>query len=289
MLARRLPTILPPMNLEERIEVTQLWSAAGFTIGRPGWLSERPFRAPHHSISEAGLIGGGSPIKPGEVSLAHKGVLFLDETPLLPRRVLESLRQPLEDREVIISRARQSVRMPSSFVMVAAANPCPCGWFGDPGRRCTCTHEEVQRYQSRLSGPILDRIDLVVEAPSVAPDALLSGPPGESSAAVRTRVLRARSRALERRVQVNAELSTEELRGATELTDGARAMIARAMERLTLSARMLARTLRVARTIADLSERARVDEHAIGEALRYRSPMGWGSRAGDRPARELAS
>jgi magnesium chelatase family protein len=289
MLSRRLPTILPPMTLDDQIEVTQIWSAAGLTIGRPGLLTERPFRAPHHSISEAGLIGGGTPIKPGEVSLAHHGVLFLDEIALLPRRVLDALRQPLEDRDVIISRARQSIRMPSSFLLVAAANPCPCGWYGDPARRCACTVEEVHRYQGRLSGPVLDRIDLIVEAPSVSPDALLSGPPGESSEVVRERVVRARARASDRRVPVNAVLSAEELRSASQLTDGGRAMVARAMERLTLSARMLARTLRVARTIADLTERERVDEQAIGEALRYRNLSGWGARTAERQPVGLAS
>jgi magnesium chelatase family protein len=272
MLARRLPTILPALTASEQIEVTKVWSAAGLTIGGAGLITTRPFRSPHHTISEAGLIGGGSTVRPGEVSLAHRGVLFLDELPELPRRVLESLRQPLEDREVTVARARHAIRLPASFMLVGAANPCPCGWLGHASRRCHCREEEIQRYAGRISGALLDRIDLVVEAPSLDADELLAEGEGEGSAPVRARVEQARALALSRAGRPNALLFGQRLRAHTALDKGARSLLRSAIERLQLSARSLERVLRVARTLADLAGRTAVDEAALAEALRYRRP-----------------
>jgi magnesium chelatase family protein len=276
MLARRLPSILPPLTPDERIEVTKIWSAAGLTLAGAGLVATRPFRAPHHSISSAGLVGGGAPIRPGEVSLAHCGVLFLDEMPELPRHILEQLRQPLEDREVMISRARQTVRMPAEVMLVGAANPCPCGWLGHASGRCRCRPEEVQRYAGRLSGPLLDRLDMVVEAAALPPETLMAAGGGEASDAVRARVSGARQRALERRGQPNARLGGAALRRQARLQDGAKQMLEAAVRALDLSARSLDRVLRVALTLTDLAERDEVDELALGEALRYRPPTHWG-------------
>jgi magnesium chelatase family protein len=274
MLARRIPTILPSLELEDLLEVTKIWSAAGLTIGR-SVLVDRPFRSPHHTISEVGLIGGGSPIRPGEISLAHHGVLFLDEMPELPRRVLEVLRQPLEDREVFISRARQSVRLPASFMLVGAANPCPCGWLGHPSGRCLCTEEAITRYIARISGALLDRIDMVVETPSLTADELMSEDESEPSATVRARVLAARSLALERSGRTNARLHGRKLRRAAALTGAVKALLANTIERQQLSARSLERTIRVARTIADLAGAGSVEEKHVREALLFRQPGTW--------------
>ena len=275
MLARRLPSILPDLTPDEQIEVTKVWSAAGLTIGRDGLLEARPFRAPHHTISEAGLIGGGSSVRPGEVSLAHQGVLFLDEMPELPRRVLESLRQPLEDKEVVIARARHVVRLPAAFMLIGAANPCPCGWLGHRSGRCWCTPEEVQRYASRISGALLDRIDLVVEAPSLNAEELMSDATGEPSATVRGRVVAARDRALSRSGRPNAQLSGRLLSKHAAMGSAARSLLASSIERLQLSARSMERTLRVARTIADLEGREHLQDTHLAEALRYRQPATW--------------
>lgn len=275
MLARRLPSILPPMAAEESLEVTKVWSAAGLTLGEGGLIRARPFRAPHHSASSVALIGGGSVVRPGEVSLAHRGVLFLDELFELPRSTLESLRQPIEDREVVIARARQVVRLPASFMLVAATNPCPCGFAGDRRGRCRCTPTEIARYTGRLSGPLLDRIDLVIDVPAVATQEVLQNAGGESSASVRQRVVRARERALERGVSSNGELSGTRLRHACAMGAPARALLCSAIERLGLSARVIERMIRVARTIADLSGEAQISEDGIAEALRYR-PLGDG-------------
>lgn len=277
MLARRIPSILPPLLPTEQLEVTKIWSAAGLTIGRPGLMIDRPFRAPHHTISEAGLVGGGSPIRPGEVSLAHHGVLFLDEMPELPRRVLEVLRQPLEDREIVISRVRQSVRLPSSFMLVGAANPCPCGWLGHGSGRCWCSTEEIQRYVARISGALLDRIDMVIEAPSLTAEELMSEEEAESSEAVRARVARARQVAAERAGRSNARLSGRRLRRAAAASSRAKALLKSALETLQLSARSMERTMRVARTIADLDGAESVSEEHVAEALRYRQPTVWTS------------
>jgi magnesium chelatase family protein len=279
MLARRLPTILPPMSEAEQIEVTKTWSAAGLTIGSDGLINQRPFRAPHHTVSEGGMIGGGAPIRPGEISLAHLGVLFLDEMPELPRRVLESLRQPLEDREVVISRVRNNIRLPASFMLIGAANPCPCGWLGHPTRRCTCSAENVQRYLGRLSGPLLDRIDMIIHAPSLTAEEILGEERSEPSSAVRARVVDARALAARRAGGPNAMLSGEALRKHAHLEPTARDLLTAAIEKMDLSARSIERTLRVARTIADLNCEAEVSREAVAEALRYRHPAGLNLRA----------
>ncbi|MCA9551452.1 MAG: YifB family Mg chelatase-like AAA ATPase [Myxococcales bacterium] len=275
MLARRLPSILPPLTPDERIEVTKIWSAAGLTLAGSGLVSCRPFRAPHHSISSAGLVGGGAPIRPGEVSLAHSGILFLDEMPELPRHILELLRQPLEDREVVISRARQTVRMPAELMLVGAANPCPCGWLGHSSGRCRCRPEEVTRYLSRLSGPLMDRLDMVVEAAALPPETLMDGGAGEASEAVRDRVTRARRRALDRRGRPNARLTGAALRRQACLQDEARRLLEAAVRTLELSARGLDRVLKVALTLSDLMDQDEISAEALGEALRYRPPTDW--------------
>ncbi len=275
MLARRLPSILPPLSTFERIEVTKVWSAAGLTGAGSELVRHPPFRAPHHTLSHVAMIGGGSSVRPGEVSLAHRGVLFVDEMPELPRRVLESLRQPLEDREVIIARAREVVRLPAAFMLVGAANPCPCGWLGDASGRCRCSLHNLERYAGRISGPLLDRIDLVIEVPAVPAHTLLDAPTGESSATVRGRVVRARALGRTRGVSANAALSTEALHRAASLTDEGRGLLNRAMHSLRLSARGVDRIVRVARTIADLEEAPRVRDDHLAEALSYRPPAGW--------------
>ena len=272
MLARRLPTILPKLSLPERLAVSQVWSAAGLTADGQGMLERRPFRAPHHSVSEAGLVGGGNPIRPGEVSLAHCGVLFIDEAPELPRRVLESLRQPLEDRSVTIARARHVVRLPAAFMMIAAANPCPCGWYGHESGRCTCRPDEVHRYMARLSGPLLDRIDMVVDTPPVSPAALMSTPAGDSSAVVRQRVEAARRRAWHFGIRCNAELTGQRLREHARLASDAQRLFEKALEQLQLTARSMERVLRVSRTIADLDASEYIQPPHMAEALQYRPP-----------------
>jgi magnesium chelatase family protein len=274
MLARRMPSILPPLSAKEQIEVTRVWSAAGLTLASGHLIQTRPFRAPHHSISEAGLVGGGSTIRPGEVSLAHRGVLFLDEMPETPRHVLESLRQPLEDREVVISRARQTARLPAAFVLIGAANPCPCGWFGHRAQKCACSLDSVKKYLSRLSGPLLDRLDMIIETPSLTPEEIMSHDQGEPSADVRERVIRARERAEARSGRQNADLAGQALKRTVELESEGEALLVASLRKLELSARSVERTLRVARTIADLRGENKVSIEAISEALRYRCRAG---------------
>jgi magnesium chelatase family protein len=258
MLARRLPTILPPLTLEEALETTKIHSVAGLMEpGRP-LVASRPFRAPHHTVSDAGLIGGGAAPRPGEVSLAHHGVLFLDELPEFRRNVLEVLRQPLEDGEVTISRAAMSLAYPARFMMVAAMNPCPCGFFGDRHRRCGCAPSLVQRYLARVSGPLLDRIDLHVEVPAVRYRELADVRASESSAEVRDRVTRAREiqrcrlRGREG-VFANAHMRPRDLREHCRLGEASEALLRTAITRLGLSARAYHRVLKIARTIADLA------------------------------------
>jgi len=270
MLARRLPSILPPLGERESIEVTKVWSAGGLTHGRGDLVRQRPFRAPHSTISPAGLVGGGHPIRPGEVSLAHRGVLFLDELAEMPRRVLETLRQPLEDHEVTIARARQSVRMPAAFMLVAATNPCPCGWYGHPERPCKCAEPERMRYRRRISGPMLDRMDLVVDAPAVPIDELIRAPAGEPSRPVRDRVKAGCEFAQRCRGQSVTGLSGHALWSAAGLSAEAQTLLRDAGQRLAFSARGTDRLLRVARTIADLESSSTVQEVHVEEALGYR-------------------
>jgi magnesium chelatase family protein len=271
MLARRLIGLLPDLGRDESLEVTQVLSAAGLLGPDAGLVTARPFRAPHHTVSVAGLVGGGSRIpRPGEVSLAHHGVLFMDELAEFSRAACESLRQPLEEGEVTVVRASASVRFPARFQLVAAANPCPCGYLGDPEPRCRCGPEEVRRYERRLSGPLLDRLDLYVRVDRVASADLQSSAGGEPSAAVRRRVASARGVATARAGVANARLTVGELDLVCRPTTAAHRLLAAAVDRLGLSARGFHRCLRVARTIADLAGDPRVDEHHVREALGLR-------------------
>ncbi len=272
MLARRLPGILPPLSFDEAIEATTIHSVAGQLRPGVGLLVDRPFRAPHHTISDAALVGGGTMPRPGEVSLAHHGVLFLDEMPEFDRRVLEALRQPIEEGRITVSRALRSVAFPARFVLVAAMNPCPCGYHGDDKRVCRCTPQQIAKYGGRLSGPLRDRLDLIVEVESVPISALTQGPPGETSAAVRARVLAARDRQASRamRARVNAQLTGSELKKFAALDPAGRTLLERSAERLHLSARGFHRVIRVARTIADLAGAEAIALDHLGEALQYR-------------------
>jgi magnesium chelatase family protein len=275
MLARRLPSILPRLSTEESIETTKIHSVAGFLPPGAGLVVRRPFRAPHHTISNAGLVGGGSIPRPGEVSLAHHGVLFLDELPEFRRDVLEVLRQPLEDGMVTISRASRSLTFPSRFTLAAALNPCPCGYFNDSRRQCQCTPPIIARYLSKISGPLLDRIDLQVEVPALASAEIGSMVPGESSELIRGRVEASRERQRERfrrhAIQSNAEMASRHLRKFCELDASSRQLLEGAIERLNLSARAYDRILKVARTIADLAGEERIASDHVGEAIQYRA------------------
>ncbi len=274
MLAERLATILPPLTQQEALVSSSIHSVCNLLpVGR-GLLRSRPFRAPHHTISDVGLMGGGSALTPGEVSLAHNGVLFLDELPEFSRRTLETLRQPLESGHVTISRASGTVDLPCSFTLVAAMNPCPCGYLGDPRHRCQCRPAEVQRYRHRISGPLLDRFDLLIDVPPVTPASLLGQPEGEGSASIRARVVAARERQRLRYegtgIGCNARLGGKALRHYCPLTPAQSALLLRAVEQFGLSARAFDRILRVARTIADLAGLEQPGDNELLEAIQFR-------------------
>lgn len=273
MLARRLPGILPDLSFDEALECTAIHSVAGTLPPGTGLLTERPFRAPHHTISDVALVGGGSIPRPGEISLAHHGVLFLDEMPEFSRRVLDMLRQPLEEGRITVARAARTVSFPARFVLVAAMNPCPCGYHGDAKRPCRCTPMQVARYRNRLSGPLRDRIDLIVDVQPVAINDLTAPPASESSLEVRARVLAARMRQEKRGLRtarVNAQLHGKLLDRICALDSTGRRMLERSAEKLRLSARGFHRVLKVARTIADLADSAAIEPPHLAEALQYR-------------------
>ncbi len=274
MLARRLPSIMPPLTLDEAIEVTRIYSVAGLLPQDRALITQRPFRAPHHTISSPGLVGGGGTPRPGEVSLAHLGVLFLDEFAEFRLSALEGLRQPLEDGEVTISRRLMSLTFPARIMLVAAMNPCPCGYLGDRDRDCTCPAHRVRQYASRLSGPLLDRIDLRLEVPRVPPQDRRGGAHGDSSTTVRARVAAAREQQLARLagsgVYANAHMSARNLRRLCSLDADATVLLDRAYERLRLSARACDRVIKVAQTIADLEAAPRINSAHVAESLSYR-------------------
>ena len=275
MLARRLPSILPDMTRQEALEATEIWSVAGLTDAKHPLLSARPFRAPHHPLSSVAMTGGGSYPRPGEISLAHNGVLFLDELPEFPRDVLEALRAPIEVGEVTITRAAGSVTLPSRFMLVGAMNPCRCGWYGHPSGRCTCTEAQVEKYVQRISGPMLDRMDLHVNVPSVEYEAMRRRESAEPSAAVRARVNAARERQKARfadtDVLCNAQMTPAMVGEFCKLDAAGEKLLKGAFERLGLTARSHDRLLRVARTIADLDGAADIDASHLAEAIQYRN------------------
>ncbi len=282
MLAKRLPTILPELTFEEALEVTKIYSIMGLLTDDQPIITQRQFRSPHHTISYAGMVGGGhgNP-KPGEISLAHHGVLFLDELPEFEREVLETLRQPLEDRQITISRAATALTFPANFMLVAAMNPCPCGHLGDPRKHCRCSPVDIRRYRKRISGPFLDRIDIFIEVPRLTKEELMGKPTGEPSVEIRKRVNKARQIQRERfsnemsskslKLFSNAQMGIREIRQFCGLNESAKALLEMALERFSLSARAYGRILKVSRTIADLAESDIIKEEHIAEAIQYRS------------------
>ena len=275
MLAQRFPTILPPMSLEEALETTKVYSADGRLFSRQSLVAVRPFRAPHHTVSDIGLIGGGTYPKPGDVSLAHHGVLFLDELPQFERKTLEVLRQPMEDGCVTISRAKMSVTYPAQFILVCALNPCPCGYLTDPRKECHCTPRQIQQYMSRISGPLLDRIDIQVEVPAVHYRDLRSPAEGEPSSAIRERVIRARDMQLKRLkdagIFCNARMSARLIKKFCKVDGAAETALAAAMSQFSLSARAYNKILKLSRTIADLDGAEEIRTEHVTEAIQYRS------------------
>jgi magnesium chelatase family protein len=271
MLAKRLAGILPPLTFPEALETTQVHSVAGLLARGVGLMTDRPFRSPHHSVSDAGLIGGGSGTpRPGEVSLAHNGVLFLDELPEFPRNVLEQLRQPIEEGSVTLARSQMTLSFPANFMLVTAMNPCPCGFFGDPTRECRCTGGIIQRYLGKISGPLLDRIDLHIEVPAVPYQELRGRDDGVTSAEIRARVESARA-LQQARGYYNAQIPSRQLRKLCALDDAGERTLEMAVRRMGLSARAHDRILKVARTIADLDGADRVAAKHLAEAVQYRS------------------
>jgi magnesium chelatase family protein len=276
-MARALPSILPAMTIDESLDVTRIYSIADLLPSDVPLIRARPFRAPHHTISHAGLVGGGNWPHPGEISLAHRGVLFLDELPEFSSKVLEVLRQPLEDKTVTISRAQGSLTFPANFQLAAAMNPCPCGYFGDPARPCTCSSSSVTRYQKRISGPLMDRIDIHMQVPRVEYQKLRDMRKGESSAEVRQRVETARERQRERfkgtDIACNADMRPRQIRKYCELDDPCQALMKTAMRQLQLTARAYHRVLKLSRTIADLAGSEAITQVHLAEALQYRPKL----------------
>lgn len=275
MLARRLPTILPALALEESIAVTRVYSASGQKGGKPGLLWERPFRSPHHSASHAAIVGGGKNPKPGEISMAHFGVLFMDEMPEFDRTVLEALRQPLEDGVVTVARVQNTITFPAECILVGAMNPCPCGFKGLPEQKCISSPTSCSRYASKISGPLLDRIDLHLEVPRLKPDELLGAPSGEASSAIRERVVSARERQHRRlgNNRVNAKMSPREIKESIELDAECEEFMRLVLSRMNLSARVFDRVLKVARTIGDLAASEVVTKGHLSEAVQYRERL----------------
>lgn len=276
MMAKRLPSILPPLSLSESLETTQIHSIAGKLKKETSLISQRPFRSPHHTVSDVALVGGGLTFMPGEICLAHNGILFLDELPEFSRTVLETLRQPLEDRVISVSRARYNLTLPCSFMLVASMNPCPCGYHHHPTHTCVCTPGQIQRYMNKISGPLLDRIDLQVECQSLDIDELTNAPKGESSAAIRERVVKARLIQMERfkpykEIHCNAQMTTALMQKFAHLDEDCTELLRTAMKRLDLSARAYDRIVKVSRTIADLEGSENILAHHIKEAVGYRN------------------
>ena len=278
MLATRLKTILPPLTFEESLEVTKIYSIMGLLNNGEPLITQRSFRSPHHTISYAGMVGGGHGIpRPGEISLAHCGILFLDELPEFERPVLETLRQPLEEHEITLSRATMSITFPANFTLISAMNPCPCGHIGDSAKRCQCSPVEVRRYRKRISGPFLDRIDLFVEVPRLSKEELMGKSPGSSSSEIRSRVLGARAYQGQRfngaQIFVNSQMGIRELREFCILEDEAKKLLEQAIDQYSLSARAYSRVLKVARTIADLGGAQKIAPMHVAEAIQYRSSL----------------
>ncbi|MCO5251801.1 MAG: YifB family Mg chelatase-like AAA ATPase [Candidatus Kapabacteria bacterium] len=276
MLAKRITTILPPLSIEESLETTKIHSVAGLLADRNALITMRPFRSPHHTISDAALVGGGmNKIRPGEISLAHHGVLFMDELPEFARNVLEVLRQPIEEKNIVISRTKMTIVYPANFMLICSMNPCPCGNFGDPTKECTCTPQKIKNYLGKISGPLLDRIDIHVEVPGVNYKELSSERVGESSANIRERVIKARDIQIDRfkgtGIFKNADMGTKQLRKFCNLDSASAELLKIAMSRLGLSARAYDRILKVSRTIADLSDSDSIQAMHISEAIQYRS------------------
>lgn len=283
MMAKRVASILPRLTLAESLETTQIHSVAGKLGAQTSLVAQRPFRAPHHTISDVALIGGGVQCQPGEISMAHNGILFLDELPEFSRTALETLRQPLEDRQITISRAKYTVTLPCSFMLVASMNPCPCGYYNHPTHKCKCTPRQIQSYIGKISGPLLDRIDIQIEVTPVSVEELASAPAGESSASMRERVVRARQVQTERYkgcpgIHCNAQMTRQLLERHAALDDDGRKVLAQAMKRLDLSARAYDRILKVSRTLADLDGAERIGRSHLVEAIGYRNldRAGWG-------------